>query len=147
MHRILILNGPNLNLLGERDPEHYGEVPLSSIVEELKRQASERGCQVDHLQTNHEGEFIEAIHDARSWAGGLIINPAAWTHYAYAIRDAIEAADLPAVEVHISDIHDREPWRRVSVVEDVCIGQVAGQGPEGYGMALDLLLRYLEGLE
>ncbi|MFO7767548.1 MAG: type II 3-dehydroquinate dehydratase [bacterium] len=147
MHRILILNGPNLNLLGVRDPEHYGEVTLSEIVGELKRLASDRGCQVDHLQTNHEGDLIEAIHDARSWASGIIINPAAWTHYAYAVRDALEAVDLPAVEVHISDISEREPWRKVSVVEDVCIGQVAGQGPGGYGMALDLLLRYLEGLD
>lgn len=144
MHRILILNGPNLNLLGTRVPEHYGNQTLSEIVDDLKRRASERGCQVNHLQTNHEGEFIEAIHEARSWASGIIVNPAAWTHYSYAIRDAIEAVDLPAVEVHISDVKERESWRRISVVEDVVIGQVAGEGPGGYATALDLLLKYLE---
>lgn len=144
MRRILVLNGPNLNLLGSRDPELYGTETLSEIMHRLQAAASERDAQISHLQSNGERELIEALHDAAGWADGVIINPAAYTHYSYAIRDAIEAVNLPAVEVHLTDINAREPWRRVSVTEEVCIGQVVGQGGDGYMIALDILLKYLE---
>jgi len=141
--RILVLNGPNLNLLGTRDPEHYGLETLDSIVDRLKERASVRGAVITHFQSNHEGELIEALHEAAGWADGIIINPAAYTHYSYAIRDALQAAGLPAVEVHLSDISDREPWRRESVTEDLCISQISGKKGEGYLEALDLLLDHL----
>jgi 3-dehydroquinate dehydratase-2 len=147
MLRVLVLNGPNLNLLGEREQELYGTETLSEIMRRLQSAASERGAQITHIQSNSESELIEALHDAIGWADGVIINPAAYTHYSYAIRDAIEATDLPTVEVHLTDISAREPWRQVSVMEEVCIGQVMGQGGEGYVIALDLLLKYLAELD
>ena len=141
--RFLVLNGPNLNLLGERQPELYGSATLEDIVKKLHEHAEDLGVQIIHLQSNHEGELIEALHDARSWAAGVIINPAALTHYSYALRDAIASTDLPAVEVHLTDISQREDWRRISVTRDVCIDQIAGHGGEGYLMALDRLLQHL----
>jgi 3-dehydroquinate dehydratase-2 len=146
MTRVLVLNGPNLNLLGERDPDLYGSQTLSDLIHDLQAAASERAVQISHLQSNNEGELIEALHDAMSWADGVIINPAAYTHYSYAIRDAIEATGLPAVEVHLTDISTREAWRRESVTEEVCVGQVMGQGAKGYVLALDILIKYLSEL-
>lgn len=143
MQRILVLNGPNLNLLGERDTEIYGTETLEQIFDALQAQASEAGVQVSHTQSNSEGELIDALHDARSWAAGVVFNPAAYTHYSYALRDAIEAIAIPVVEVHLSDISQREEWRKISVTEEVCIAQVAGEGADGYRIALDLLLTYL----
>ena len=146
MRRILVLNGPSLNLLGERNPDLYGSQTLSDLIHDLQAAASERAVQISHLQSNSEGELIGALHDAMGWADGIIINPAAFTHYSYAIRDAIEAIGLPAVEVHITDISTRESWRRESVIEEVCIGQVMGQGAEGYVIALDIRIKYLNEL-
>ena len=141
--RFLVLNGPNLNLLGERQPDLYGSATLEDIVKKLHGHAEDLGVQITHVQSNHEGELIEALHDARRWAAGVIINPAALTHYSYAIRDAIASTDLPAVEVHLTDISKREDWRCISVTRDVCIDQIAGHGGEGYLMALDRLLQHL----
>lgn len=141
--RFLVLNGPNLNLLGERQPDLYGSATLEDIVKELHEHAEDLGVQITHVQSNHEGELIEALHDARRWAAGVIINPAALTHYSYALRDAIASTDLPAVEVHLTDISKRENWRRISVTRDACIDQIVGHGGEGYLMALDRLLQHL----
>jgi 3-dehydroquinate dehydratase II len=138
--RILVLNGPNLNLLGRRQPEIYGTRTLQELMFELEAYASRLGVQVTPRQSNSEGALIDAIHDAAGWAQGIIINPAAYTHYSYALRDAIAAVDLPTVEVHLSDISAREPWRRHSVTAEVCIGQIAGEGSIGYHRALDMLL-------
>ncbi len=141
--RFLVLNGPNLNLLGERQPELYGSAALEEIIERLHDHAEDLGVKIIHVQSNHEGELIEALHDARRWAAGVIINPAALTHYSYALRDAIASTGLPAVEVHLTDIDKREDWRRISVTRDVCIDQIAGHGGDSYLMALDRLLQYL----
>lgn len=144
MKRVLVLNGPNLNLLGEREPDLYGTHTLAEIIGGLERSARERGVEITHLQSNHEGVLIDALHDARNWAVGVLINPGAYTHYSYALRDAICAVGLPTVEVHLSDISEREEWRRVSVMKDVCVGQVMGHGPKGYLLALETLLEHLE---
>ena len=141
--RVLVLNGPNLNLLGTRDPAHYGTETLDSIMDRLRAEANRSGAVLSDMQTNHEGELIEALHDAMSWAHGIIINPAALTHYSYAIRDALESTGLPAVEVHLSDISEREVWRQKSVTADLCIAQVTGKQGDGYLEALQLLLGHL----
>ncbi|MBU1672479.1 MAG: type II 3-dehydroquinate dehydratase [Actinobacteria bacterium] len=143
MERILVLNGPNLNLLGERDPGHYGTMTLAEVCDELRLSAEALGVEVECFQSNHEGELIDIIHRERKTSAGLIINPGALTHYSYAIRDAIEAVGLPAVEVHLSDIDSREPWRRNSVIRDVVVLTVSGKGPSGYLEALDELVRYI----
>jgi len=140
MKRILILHGPNLNLLGEREPEIYGTLTLEELNAEIERFAARRGVEVRIYQSNHEGELIDLIHEHRRWAEGLVINPGALTHYSYALRDAIAAVGLPAVEVHLSDIHSREPFRRRSVIKDVCLGQIAGRGLESYLEGIELLL-------
>jgi len=136
----LILHGPNLNLLGEREPEIYGTLTLEELNAEIERFAARRGVEVRIYQSNHEGELIDLIHEHRRWAEGLVINPGALTHYSYALRDAIAAVGLPAVEVHLSDIHSREPFRRRSVIKDVCLGQIAGRGLESYLEGIELLL-------
>ena len=141
MKRILILHGPNLNLLGEREPEVYGTLTLEELNREIERFAAQRGVEVRIYQSNHEGELIDLIHEHRHWAEGLVINPGALTHYSYALRDAIAAVGLPAVEVHLSDIHRREPFRRRSVIKDVCLGQISGKGLGSYLEGIELLLR------
>jgi len=141
MKRILILHGPNLNLLGEREPEIYGRLTLEELNREIERFAAQRGLEVRIYQSNHEGELIDLIHEHRHWAEGLVINPGALTHYSYALRDAIAAVGLPAVEVHLSDIRRREPFRRRSVIKDVCLGQIAGKGLGSYLEGIELLLR------
>jgi len=140
--KIFVLNGPNLNLLGKREPEVYGTESLFNLLKMLRRRAKERGIVLRTYQSNHEGKIIDRIHTLLGKGYlGIIINPGALTHYSYALRDAIKAVGLPAVEVHLSDIDRREDFRKVSVVRDVCIGQVKGLGPEGYVRALDLLLK------
>ena len=134
-----MLNGVNLNLLGRRDPGVYGDESLQDLETQIYAWARELGLQVRCRQTNHEGEFIDTCHQARSWADGLIVNPGAWTHYSYAIRDALELFTVPVVEVHLSDIRAREEWRRVSVIEDVVDHRVIGKGPDGYQEALVFL--------
>jgi len=140
METVYVINGPNLNMLGRREPQIYGTETLSQIILMLKRYARKKGIRVKSFQSNHEGKLVDRI---QSLSGkrlkGLIINPGALTHYSYAIRDAISASKVRAVEVHLSDIEKREEFRRHSVIKDVCIAQIKGLGPEGYCRALDLL--------
>ena len=138
---ILLLNGPNLNLLGEREPEIYGKTTLAELEQMVLERAKELGHTVRAFQSNHEGALIDELHRARGWANGVIFNPGAFTHYSYALRDAIAATKLRVVEVHLSDITRREAWRRVSVVEEVCAHRVMGKGTAGYLEALEWLVR------
>jgi 3-dehydroquinate dehydratase II len=138
-NRVEVMHGVNLDQLGRRDPGHYGRITLSELEGRIAAWARERGLVCRFFQTNDEGGWVEHLHRLEGLADGLIINPGAWTHYAWAIRDALEVADLPTVEVHLSDVAAREAWRRTSVVRDLCLGTVAGRGPEGYRDALDLL--------
>ncbi len=143
-NRVAVMHGVNLDTLGRRDPEQYGTFTLAELVRGVRGFADELGMEVAFDQTNHEGEFCELLHRARERADGLILNPGAWTHYSYAIRDALEVAALPAVEVHISNVEEREEWRRRSVIRDLCVGVVQGKGAEGYREALELLKDALE---
>jgi len=138
---ILLLNGPNLNLLGEREPEIYGTTTLAEIVRMVETHARELGHALRAVQSNHEGALIDELHQSRRWAGGVIFNPGAFTHYSYALRDAIASTRLRVVEVHLSDITQREPWRRVSVLEEVCAHRIMGKGAAGYLEALEWLVR------
>jgi 3-dehydroquinate dehydratase-2 len=138
--QVAVLNGVNLDALGDRDPALYGGLSLSELETRIYQWARELGCAVRCLQTNHEGQFIDWCHEARRWADGVIVNPGAWTHYSYAIRDALEVVDVPVVEVHLSNILEREEWRRRSVIEDVVAERVIGKGPEGYRDALAYLV-------
>jgi 3-dehydroquinate dehydratase-2 len=137
--RVDVLHGVNLDTLGRRDPAHYGELTLTELEVKVKRFADELELDVAFFQTNHEGQFCEWLHRAGENTDGLILNPGAWTHYSYAIRDALEVADMPAVEVHLSAIDEREEWRRLSVIRDLCIGTVQGKGADGYREALEML--------
>ena len=142
-NRIEVMHGVNLDQLGRRDPLHYGTLTLVELEHQIDATATELGLTARFFQTNHEGAFVEHLHRLEGLADGLILNPGSWTHYAYAIRDALELAGLPAVEVHLSDVDSREDFRRHSVIRDLCIGRVAGKGPDGYLDALELLHREL----
>ena len=142
---ILVIHGPNLDLLGVREPNVYGRLTLRRIDALIKRHAASRKARLRIYQSNHEGRIIDLIGRYRIWADALIINPAAYTHYSYAIRDAIKASGLPAVEVHLSDVMKREPFRRRSVTKDVCIAQVRGLGAGSYLKAVDLCLAFAQG--
>ena len=137
--RVLVLHGPNLNLLGTRSPEIYGEATLGELDHLCREWGSEMGITVETFQSNHEGVLIDRLHDAIGAFDGAIINPGALGHTSYALHDAIEASGLPVVEVHISDITAREPWRAESVIRDACVGAVWGKGLEGYREGLQLL--------
>ena len=134
-----MLNGVNLDMLGKRDPAQYGTLTLSDLESRIYAWARELGLTARCTQTNHEGAYVEAIHDAAGWAGGVVVNPGAWTHYSYAIRDALEIVDAPVVEVHLSDIETREEWRRHSVIADVVDVRIKGEGADGYRQALERL--------
>jgi 3-dehydroquinate dehydratase II len=137
--RIAVMHGVNLDQLGRRDPSVYGPLTLAELEQRIAEQARELGLQASFFQSNHEGAFVERLHELRDEADAIVLNPGAWTHYAWAIRDALEIAALPAVEVHLSDVQNREPWRRTSVIGELCVATVSGRGADGYGDALALL--------
>jgi 3-dehydroquinate dehydratase II len=139
--QIAVINGVNLDALADRDPELYGGISLSELETRIYGWAREIDCTARCFQTNHEGQFVEWCHDVRRWAGGVVVNPGAWAHYSYAIRDALELVTARVVEVHLSDIENREEWRRKSVIADVVSHRIVGKGPEGYKEALDWLAR------
>ena len=143
---ILVINGPNLNLLGIREPEIYGTDTLEELMMWLETNPVSSDHSFKFYQTNHEGEIIDTIQDERHWAKGILINPGAFTHYSYAIRDAIVSVAIPTVEVHLSDIHNREEFRQISVISPVCINQVSGLGKDSYIKGLKLLIKYLADL-
>lgn len=134
--RILVLNGPNLNLLGTREPAQYGHETLADLANLCATNAAELGLELEFRQTNHEGELLDWIHAARGRCHGILINPAAWTHTSVAIRDALIASELPVIEVHLSNVHKREPFRHLSFVSSIAIGVICGLGSRGYKMAL-----------
>lgn len=141
--KILVLNGPNLNLLGDREPEIYGRVTLPEIIERLENIADVQSGEIDAFQSNHEGELIDKLHAVRKWVDGIVMNPGAFTHYSYALRDAIAAVGVPTVEVHLSDIENRESFRRTNVFEGLPnVQRITGQGAKGYEDALLLLLAH-----
>jgi 3-dehydroquinate dehydratase II len=141
MVHILILNGPNLNLLGQREPEIYGYETLEDINGELSRNFADHVFRF--VQSNHEGLLIDALHEVRTWAHGVVFNPGAYTHYSYALRDAIAAISLPVIEVHLSHTHGREEFRRSSVLAPVCAAQITGFGKQSYGLGVQGLLGML----
>ena len=138
-NRIQVMHGVNLDVLGRRKPEIYGELSFNELERRVSDMAAALGLQTRFFQTNFEGEFVEELHRLDGLADGILLNPGAWTHYAWAIRDALEIADLPAVEVHLSDVDAREEWRKLSVIGDLCLARVAGKGLEGYREGLERL--------
>jgi 3-dehydroquinate dehydratase-2 len=137
--RIAVMHGVNLDQLGVRDPQHYPQIPFTELEVTIKRWAVELGLEPSFFQTNHEGAFCEELHAARETQDALLLNPGAWTHYSWAIHDALELAELPAVEVHLSAVDEREDWRKQSVIRDLCFATVQGKGVDGYREALELL--------
>ena len=140
MGKILVMNGPNLNLLGTREPEIYGSLTLADIHERLRCRANEAGLEIEFMQSNHEGVLVDAIQRARRTVDYIILNAAALTHYSIALRDAIAAVDVPVIEVHLSNIHQREEFRHKSVIAPVVLGQIAGFGAESYMAALEIII-------
>lgn len=141
--KILVISGPNLDLLGTREPEIYGSDTLDSIHARLAAHFEERDVELRFFQSNSEGDLIDAIHEAHTWADGIVINPGAYAHYSYAVRDAISGVGLPAVEIHLSNIHKRETFRHTLVVAPVCVGSVLGFGWRSYLWGVEALLSYL----
>jgi len=137
------MHGVNLDQLGRRDPAHYGGQGLLELEAHIREYARELGLSVRFFHTNHEGEFVEHLHRLQGLTDGIVLNPGAWTHYAWAIRDALELTRLPAVEVHLSDVDAREEFRRVSVIRDLCVATISGQGADGYRQALVTLKDHL----
>lgn len=142
--KLLLINGPNMNMLGIRQPEIYGYDTLKTIETLTVKRAEELGCEMDCFQSNHEGAIVDVIHGAYKKYDGIVINPAAYTHYSYAIADAISAVGIPTIEIHMSDIHSRESFRANSVTLPYCIGQVAGHGKESYAIGVEELVKYLK---
>jgi len=138
-NRIAVLHGVNLDALDRRPAEHYGGLTFSKLERQIDRFAHELGLETRLFQSNHEGEYVEEIHKASDYADGLLLNPGAWTHYSWALRDAVEVSGLPMVEVHLSDVENREPFRRLSVFEGVSLAKVSGKGVDGYRDALAAL--------
>lgn len=143
-HRIEVMHGVNLDQLGRRDPLLYGTLTLDQLERRIEQQARELDMDTRFFHTNHEGDFVEHLHGLRGEADAILLNPGSWTHYAYAIRDALEIAALPAVEIHLSDVQRRETWRRVSVIAELCFATISGRGPDGYVDALALLREELD---
>ena len=141
---LLVLSGPNLNLLGEREPDVYGDASLADHVEVARRAAVEHGMVVEHVQSNHEGELVDVIHEARDRCAAILINPGAFTHYAWAIHDALASFDGPVLEVHLSNPAAREPWRHTSVIAPVAAGSIAGFGGDGYRLAVEAIARLID---
>jgi len=137
---IFVVHGPNLNLLGEREPSVYGTLTLAELDAMIRAHCRTRGCTIRTYQSNHEGRLLDALQRARRWANGVVINPGAYGHTSYALRDCIAGIKIPAVEVHLSDVEAREPFRRISTIADVCIGKISGRGPQSYLDGIDLLL-------
>jgi 3-dehydroquinate dehydratase-2 len=142
--RILVVHGPNLNLLGSREPEIYGNTTLEEINADLTSAAKEWGAEVEFFQSNHEGALVDRIQEAQSWADGILINPGGLTHTSVILRDALVATGLPIVEIHLSNVFAREEFRRHSFVSAITLGVISGFGPTGYGLGLNALLEYLE---
>jgi 3-dehydroquinate dehydratase-2 len=138
-YRIEVLHGVNLDQLGRRDPLLYGELTLGELEARIEQRGRELELQTSFFQTNYEGAFVERLHALAGQADAILLNPGAWTHYCWAIRDALEIAALPALEIHLSDVRGREPWRAVSVIGELCFATIAGRGPDGYDDALELL--------
>jgi 3-dehydroquinate dehydratase-2 len=138
------MHGVNLDQLGRRDPLLYGTLTLAELEKRIANEARELGLRTRCFHTNHEGAFVERLHALAGHADAILLNPGSWTHYAWAIRDALEIAALPALEIHLSDIESREPWRRVSVIRELCFATISGRGPDGYRDALGLLREHLE---
>ena len=138
-NRVAVMHGVNLDALDRRPAEHYGGLSLTRLETRIEQFAKELALEARFFHTNHEGEYVEELHKAGDYSDALLLNPGAWTHYAWSLRDAVEIAGLPAVEIHLSDVDQREEWRRVSVLADVVIGRVAGEGVEGYRTALEKL--------
>jgi 3-dehydroquinate dehydratase-2 len=143
-NRIEVMHGVNLGELGRRDPEVYGDLTYVQLERRIAEFGRELGLETRFFQTNHEGEFVERLHKLEGLADGIVLNPGAWTHYSWAIHDALALSGLPAVEVHLSDVDRREEWRRLSVIRDLCLARVAGQGVDGYRAALERLCEELE---
>ena len=139
-----VMHGVNLSELGRRDPAHYGGISLTELEVRIGEFGGELGLELRFFHTNHEGEFVERLHKLDGLADGIVLNPGAWTHYAWSIRDALELTGLPAVEVHLSDVGAREEWRRHSVIRDLCVDSVAGKGVDGYRDALTRLKQELQ---
>ncbi|PSW03506.1 type II 3-dehydroquinate dehydratase [Photobacterium lipolyticum] len=144
VQRILLINGPNLNLLGLREPGHYGHQTLAQLVADLTTKATDLGVTLDHIQSNAEHELIDAIHQAHGKVDFIIINPAAFTHTSVAIRDALLGVAIPFIEVHLSNVHAREPFRHHSYLSDKAVGVICGLGPDGYEFALNAAVRRLQ---
>ena len=142
--RIVVIHGPNLNLLGTREPDVYGSTSLEEINAELTAEAKARDAEVEFFQSNHEGALIDRIHEARSWADGILINPGGLTHSSVVLRDALVAANIPVVEIHLSNVYAREEFRRHSYVSAIAVGVVSGFGPSSYRFGLQALLEHLE---
>jgi len=147
MSAILVLHGPNLNLLGQREPELYGEMTLSEINQKMKSTGDEMGLEVRAFQANGEGVLIDALHEARDWASGAIFNPGGYTHTSVALRDAIAAVELPVIEVHLSNVYAREEFRHRSLISPVCVGKIAGFGWRSYMLGLQALAWIIKGEE
>lgn len=143
--KILVLNGPNLNLLGSREPKVYGTETLSEIVADLEARAGEMGAEITSFQSNSEGALIDQLHEAMGWADGVVFNPGAYHMTSYALRDAIAGMEIPVVETHLSNVHAREEFRHVSVISGVCLGVVAGFGRDSYRVALEAVVAHIRG--
>jgi 3-dehydroquinate dehydratase II len=143
-YRVEVMHGVNLDQLGRRDPALYGMLTLPELEQRIEDDARELGLVTRFFHTNHEGTFVERLHTLEGQADAILLNPGSWTHYAWAIRDALEIAALPALEIHLSDVKRREPWRRVSVIRDLCFATISGRGPDGYRDALQRLRAELD---